>query len=593
MTDRAPSSAEGRRAREGESSRPGQDTPQAPPLRDRFDHAGAAGAVLIASGFVVLVFVVLGLWLWHDRTRTLADGERVTSNLAKLLEEQTNRTFQAVDLTLVGMIDALHLAPHLGEHDPEFEQALRRRRDELPYVRALFVIGPDGFITQDTDPDTPPVSLADRGYFIAHEENPDLGLYVGPPLVSRSVGVWFVSMSRRIERPDGSFGGIVVAAVEPRYFESFYDALALGEGNVITLFNKSGVLIARNPPREEAVGRPFADLELFRRRLKESRHGTYRSASAIDGVRRIFSYRALDDFPFVVVVGLAEEELLAEWRANAVAGVATAALIAVLTIALTIVVVRQQRQRELARARMAQMQKLEALGHLTGSIVHDFKNLLMAVSAGTNLIRSHSADGEIRKITDMIADAVARGNRLIGQLLSFARRQELAVEAMDLNALLSEIETLLKHAAGPDVKLALKLDPALWRCLADRSQFDSAMLNLVVNAKDAMPAGGEVRIGTANWRQAVGPATSALQAGDYVLVTVADNGNGMTPEVLQRALDPFFTTKKDGGTGLGLSQVFGVVRQIGGDLRIESRVGIGTTVHLFFPRAPGPEDQPS
>lgn len=563
------------------------DLLQVPSPSGAWSYAGTAGAPIIAFVFVILVLLGVALWLWQDRARILADGERVANNLVMVLQEQTGRTFQAVDLTLAGIVDALRLAPPLRDHDPAFEQALRHRRDMLPYVRALFVIGPDGFITQDTDRDTPRVSLADRNYFIAHAEDPGLELYVGPPLVSRSVGTWFVSVSRRIDNRDGSFGGIAVAAVEPRYFESFYEELALGQGDVIALFGYDGILIARYPGPETAIGQSFTHFDLFRWRLSENRRGTYHSSSSIDGVRRIFSYRALDSYPLVVTVGLAEDALLAEWRRTAVAALAVAALVALLVGTLAAVLVRQQRQRDQARERLAQAQKLEALGHMTGSIVHDFKNLLTAVSGGIAVIRHLGADGEVRKVTEMLSGAVTQGNRLINQLLAFARHQELAVQAIDANAVILGVESLLRHAAGPKVKLELDLAPALWPCLADLGQFDAAMMNLIVNAKDAMPAGGRIRISTTNRKAGTKSAADTLRPGDYVRVTVADNGSGMAPDVLQRALDPYFTTKKDAGTGLGLSQVYGFVRQIGGDMRIESHVGSGTAVHLFFPRATG------
>ncbi len=559
-------------------------------------HSGAAGLLTIGIVFALVITAGLGLRLWHDRSLTLEQGEQVASNLAKVLEEQTRGTIQAVDLTLAGIVDAMHLAPAQNDHDPNFERALRRKKAALPYIRALFVVGPDGFITQDTDPDTPRVSLADRGYFRVHAENPRLGLYIGPPLISRSVGRWFVSMSRRVQRPDGTFGGIVVAAIEPSYFEAFYGALALDQGDNIALFSEDGLLIARYPRVEELVGKSHAQFELFKR-LKESRSGTYTTTSRIDNIHRIFSYRALDPYPLVVTVGLATDTLLSQWRRTVVGAVAGAAVIAILIALLTSFVWRQHRHREQARERLTRHQKLEALGQLTSGVAHDFRNLLMVISASATLMQKHGLGGEFRKYSDAITAAVERGNDLIARMLAFARQQDLSVKAEDANAMLRSIETLLRYGAGSTARVVLDLAPDLPLCLADRALFDTAVLNLVVNARDAMPSGGEVRITTTSCSVKAGlkgGGGNGPHPGDYVCVTVRDNGEGMTPAIRRRALDPYFTTKAERGTGLGLSQVYGFVQQIGGDLKLESEVGVGTSVHLYFPRAieaAGPAEQ--
>jgi hypothetical protein len=203
-----------------------------------------APAALLVIGILLLV----ALELRQTYSEAARRGEEDARNLVHVLAEQTERTFQAVDLTLLGVRDALAAAPGMPDNDVRFRDALKERLAALPYVRALYVIGPDGFITHDTDyPSTPRVSLADRPYFKAHQENPAVGLHVERPLRSRSVGVWFVSFSRRINRPDGSFGGTVVAAVEPRYFEHFYSGLSVGQDGFIALL--SSFWPAARPPR--------------------------------------------------------------------------------------------------------------------------------------------------------------------------------------------------------------------------------------------------------------------------------------------------------------------------------------------------------
>ena len=225
-----------------------------------------------------------------------------------------------------------------------------------------------------------------------------------------------------------------------------------------------------------------------------------------------------------------------------------------------------------------QAQKLEALGRMTGGVAHDFNNLMAVVASGLRLIRGRIDNEEVRRIADTASAAVERGTRLTQQMLAFARQQELTVVRADLNEQIAGMEDLLRNAAGPAVDMVIDVGSDVPSCLTDQTQFDTALLNLVVNARDAMPSGGTIRIAT--WRCANDDARRMpnLKPGPYACVTVADTGQGMTPDVLKRALEPFFTTK-----GLGLSQVYGFVRQSGGDVRIESEVGVGTTIDLFFP----------
>jgi signal transduction histidine kinase len=532
----------------------------------------------------VLALAMTGVLVYMEHARTLAEGRMVAARLSQVLEEQTLRTVQAVDLTLLGIGEALLATPGLRPHDAAFEDALRRRRDRLPFVRALFVIGADGVITQDTDhPHTPRVTLADRAYFRVHREDPSVRLYIGPPLVSRSAGTWFISMSRRIPHGGGRFEGIVVAAVEPRYFEQFYEKLSLGAGDSIALFDRDGTLLSRIPYVPAHIGRSFSDIPLFRRQLAASRAGVYRSRDFMDGVSRVVSYRTVEALPLVVAVGLAEGPMLAGWRRATIAASVGMTMMIGLAATVLVLLARQERQREELRERLAQAQKLEALGRMTGIIAHDFNNVLNVVATYLEVIRKSPE----RAPVDAALRAVKQGTRLASQLLTFARRQELAVIPLDANELIAGLMPLLAQAAGASVEISTRLARDLWPCLADETQFNSAILNLVVNARDAMPDGrGRIRITTENSSLDGAGSRHGRPGGDYVHLTVTDDGRGMPVHVLRQAAEPFYTTKGPGiGTGLGLSQVYGFIQQVGGDLQIESTVGVGTSVHLFFRRA--------
>ena len=233
-----------------------------------------------------------------------------------------------------------------------------------------------------------------------------------------------------------------------------------------------------------------------------------------------------------------------------------------------------------------QLQKMEALGQLTGGIAHDFNNLLTAILGGLEVTRRRIGDARTLRLIDSSINAAQRGVKLIAQLMAFARRQHLQVEHLSLNALVQDMKELLERSAGSAVVLTLDLAPDVWPVMADASQVQTALLNLTANARDAMPDGGELRIFTANTSIEGGSADGELVPGDYAALTLQDNGTGMSDAVKVRLFEPFFTTKDVGrGTGLGLSQVYGFVRQSGGDVRVRSAVGEGTQISILLPRA--------
>ena len=243
-----------------------------------------------------------------------------------------------------------------------------------------------------------------------------------------------------------------------------------------------------------------------------------------------------------------------------------------------------------SEAALAQSQKMEAVGRLTGGIAHDFNNLLTAVVGNLELLQLRMASDErALQLAGAAFQAAMRGTKLTAQLLAFSRTQKLALGVIDVNAALRGTDELLARTVGPLIELRLLLNPAARPAVADANQLELAILNLAINARDAMPEGGRLTIATGrqvNTPDQSGDGGDELGPGRYVVISVADTGSGMPPEVLARAMEPFFTTKGIGqGTGLGLSQVYGIARQSGGDVRIESSAGRGTTVRILLREA--------
>jgi len=238
--------------------------------------------------------------------------------------------------------------------------------------------------------------------------------------------------------------------------------------------------------------------------------------------------------------------------------------------------------------RLAQAQKMEALGQLTGGIAHDFNNLLLVISGNLELLEPRLDNEDARLLLKEAQDAAALGSKLTDQLLTFARRRHLDAHVIQLNDLVVGITDMLRRTLGEHITLSTSLARDVWPTRADPGQFQSAIVNLAVNARDAMPQGGKLVVETRNIEVDTehGDEQSELPPGQYVQLSISDTGVGMLPQVRDRAFEPFFTTKEKGrGTGLGLAMVYGFVKQSGGHVTIYSEPGLGTTINLYLPRS--------
>lgn len=250
--------------------------------------------------------------------------------------------------------------------------------------------------------------------------------------------------------------------------------------------------------------------------------------------------------------------------------------------------VAQIEEREKVESTLRQMQRLEAIGQLTSGVAHDFNNLLTVVLGNIGFIeKSVVQDTKLTQRLSHMRLAAERGAKLTSQLLAFSRRQRLDPEPFDVNKALANMHDLLQSSLGGGIEINTVFGTGLWPALADPAQIELVVLNLVINARDAMRDRGTVTIETANANIGLPEKPEEPAAGEYVMIAVTDNGSGMTKEVLAKAFEPFFTTKEIGkGSGLGLSQVLGFAKQSGGGMRIETRVGEGTSVKIYLPRAP-------
>jgi two-component system NtrC family sensor kinase len=401
----------------------------------------------------------------------------------------------------------------------------------------------------------------------------------------------------------GANSDLIFTSISPDYFKRYYSG-AFGPDYAISIVRSDGAILARSPDLPDRF--VLASNSGFRQSIvANADHGNYTATSAVDGHARLFSYRKLGDYPLYVAVGIDEATVLEGWRAqmagHLIFGIpATLALIAITVVALrrsasAHAAMRQAeaetRRRQQLEASLHQAQKMEAVGQLTGGVAHDFNNLLTAIIGSLEMIERTDAPELIQKYVTAAMRAADRGARLTQQLLAFSRRQVLRPEIVNVNRLLGEFETLTQRAVGESIEVKFALDAKVDPCRIDPAQFQSAVLNLVVNARDATPAGGRIMIETRNVNLDAekGAAELGLNPGRYVMIAVSDTGSGMTPEVRAQAFDPFFTTKEVGkGSGLGLSQVYGFAKQSGGHVTVESEPGHGTCVRFYLPSVEAP-----
>lgn len=474
---------------------------------------------------------------------------------------------------------------------PQVQGILLADRTGRPLVSAAIYPMPKG------------VSVGDRDFFRAIIGGYS-GIYVSSLQMGAISGRQFFGLSRPW-MSNGAVDGVINVAISPGFFRDFYRILvaegsAGADGKVVALVRDDGEILVRYPDFAAAPSRVSAAKPFFAAIKAKPVMGTYEGRSSIDNEAsaRLYSYRKVTGYPLYVVAGRSRAVIIAGWQTETERHLALglpveAALVVVAWLALRTtrreVTALAQARREIglrheAETALLKAQRLEAIGQVTGGVAHDFNNLLMVVMGSAELLEQRADDPvRVRRLAGQIVLAAKHGGAITQQLLTFSRRQMLSPEMVDLNVRLRDFRPLLDHAASQAVRVEWELDPTLKPVRLDPAHFEAAILNLVGNARDALPQGGTIVIRTRNIQVARGEFAD-LAPGPYVGVAVMDRGTGMEAETAAKAFEPFFTTKGAGrGTGLGLSQVYGFVKQAGGDVRIATARGDGTTVEVIVP----------
>ena len=566
----------------------------------------AIGSVVAALIVSMTALGMLGLYV-----REIDSATQELELLDVALAQDASRALQNVDLVLRDVADDVRRMEASG---PDLEtlasnasvhQLLRSKSAGLPQVSALALTSPSGRVLNSSlsFPPTRPDST-DREFFQALAADDGRESHLGPPeRVSRD-GAWTMSLARKVAGPAGELVGIAHARIDLGHFDRLYAGLPLPDGTAVSLWRRDGTLLARYPAAER-TGRPT---DVGWRPIVDGRgHGSFSKRSPVDGLERVVATRLVDGFPVVVNVSRTRQAILEEWKVPATTVCLAGGLGVLATFAATAAMLRQARTRDALRAALAERdasdearlrteerlrhsQKLEAVGQLTGGIAHDFNNMLAVSMANLDLLKARidPSDAELATHVDDALDGLDKAALLTRRLLAFSRRQALSPAVVRPDRLAEDMGAILSRALGSSIRVQTSAKRDTWPVLADAGQIENAILNLAINARDAMPGGGRLLISARNV-PGYRPAEAEVPPGDFVALTVTDEGAGMSPEVAARAIEPFFTTKPVGeGSGLGLSQVYGFARQSGGDLSIESRPGGGTSVTIHLPRHLGP-----
>ena len=587
-----------------EASRPAasrQDETLFPVVPEQNFHVRRMTLIALLIAAIVLPCVYVVAMAFSDLRAREADATDLTLRTVRVAEEHALKVFdmnEALDARVVDLVQGLD-DDGIRSREAEIHDKLRTMGGGYPQVAAVSIFGENGILLASSRfYPAPLVSIAKRDDFIGIRDGKVLE-HVSRDMMGQVAAERVFNTGVARLGADGSFAGVVSVALRPDYFNAFYHELLGGNDTpmTMTLSRADGAVLAHYPaapgqPDMIAPHTPLTDAL-----ARGERAGVVRTRSAFDKDNLIVAFRRVGAYPVYVSCGYRTTAIWAAWYRHLsmlILSMFTPSIVLWCVIWLSLRRLGAEEEaweRWQAEASMRrsiesayrQSRKMEALGNLVGSVAHDFNNLLMIVSANVQIARRRGAPGLDRELS-AIERALKNGQSLTRQLLGVARKQPLRNETLAVERWLPSCRELLHASLGAKISLVMDIGTSVWPMRVDVAELELALINLAVNARDAMPNGGRftVRAANVNFRHEDGfPLT-----GDFVQLSLEDTGVGMPPDVLARAFEPLFTTKPKGmGTGLGLPQVFAFCERSGGLAAIDSAIGAGTSVRLYLPRA--------
>jgi two-component system NtrC family sensor kinase len=543
------------------------------------------------------LFVFASVISWNSINQT---ADREIERTLDVAHEHALKVFETIDRSLSEIAEIIRGIPDAGirSREESLHQRLQQLTASLPQVKSAWVFDARGHaLVNSLVAPAPDIDFTDRAYFKAHTAD-DIGTYIGEVLTPRPPyrGAPFFGVSRRRSNEAGDFVGVIQASVLPEYFENFYARIGREPGTFFALGRTDGAMLAGYPKADREF-RLDPDGPVGQQLAAMADGGLITITSPADGVERRVGYRRLAEYPIYVSAGLETSAIRSRWIAtisqHLIFGVpATALLFFLLALALrrTRRLHEEAERRQEAEEALKHGQRLEALGQLTGGVAHDFNNLLTVIRASIDMLRRPSLPEQRRlRYIDAISETVNRASKLTGQLLAFARRQTLKPELFDVGQSVQMLSEMIGTLAGPRIEIVARLPEEPCFINADAGQFETAIINMAVNARDAMDGAGRLTIAVRRAAELPVADGHPPSPHGYVAVAVGDTGIGIPQDQLGRIFEPFFTTKQIGqGTGLGLSQVFGFAKQSGGEIDVKSIFGQGATFTIYLPQAQSP-----
>ena len=556
--------------------------------------------IVLLGAAIVLPCVYAAAMAYSDFRARVAGATDATVRTVRIAEEHALKVFD-LNETLDARVDDLVRGlddDKIRAREAYIHDRLQEIGGGYPQVGSISIFGPDGMLLANSRYYPAPLaSIAGRDDFV--------GIRGGQILEHVSkVMVWHAGSGEAVfntgiarHRADGSFGGLVSVALRRSYFESFYRELLGSERRALTisLMRSDGAVLASYPPRSNDATTPPAFASALAAGTKAGVIRVGRSPETGNG--EILAFRRVGAYPVYVSCTYSGTAIWTEWSRHVAV---LAASIFVPSIVLWFVLglslrrlsaeeeawTRWQAEASMRRSietAYRQSRKMEALGNLVGSVAHDFNNLLMIVATNVQIARRRGAT-QVESELGAIERALKSGQSLTRQLLGVARKQPLRSQTIDLARWMSASREFLNASLGAKVSLVIDIGTPIWPIEVDIAELELALINIAVNARDAMPNGGRFTITAHNVR--LERESGFALTGEFVVVSLDDTGTGMSPEVLSHAFEPLYTTKPQGmGTGLGLPQVFAFCERSGGLATIDSKLGVGTSVRLFLPRS--------
>lgn len=574
-----------------------------------FQHVSPSLLALLGLSLVI-PWLLTGWFGWYHYGSVTREAEHTAQRSVVALQEHATNVLETHALVL-HQVEAFTGQQSWREiaSDARLEGALTQLVTRFPQLSAVGVVDAVGEIRLCNHGQHRGVSVADHQYFAAHRNGSVQGIFFSEPESSRLLGEPQFTMSIARHNAQGQFDGIIFASVPVRYFTDFWKQFVPAEGYLVPMVRGDGLLLTRYPaannPRRLDMNGPFLS------HIRQASQGIYTAVSQVDHIERINAYSQVKDYPIYISYSVERNVVWKKWWSDMVPGILITIVVTMALVGLAGLVIRRVqlqhialtrwrntasaleseiKRREHAEAALRQGQKMEALGQLAGGIAHDFNNLLAGVVGNLEMMRIHLEHGRLEAVSRSIkaAESVAdTATAITRRLLMFSRREVPTVSQTNLNDRIIVMQPLIANAVGSRIAVRTELAEDLWDTLCDPNRLDTLLLNLAINARDAMADSGVLSLETENVE--ITPALcdegTVIPAGQYALLRVIDTGSGMSHETLSRVFDPFFTTKPAGqGTGLGLPMVYSFVKESRGDIRIDSTQGVGTTVTILLPR---------